>query len=118
MDNIMDRPLVGERIPAATPVSEHRNCHLDPVHKTPAQEELATVTDTVLRVSGMGCPTCAMRVRNALVSQTGVIDAQVDHVGGRALVRYNPHMLAPQDLLPLVEAAGNDGRHTYRAVLI
>jgi hypothetical protein len=27
-------------------------------------------------------------------------------------------MLAPQDLLPLVEAAGNDGRHTYRAVLI
>ncbi len=87
------------------------------MNRVPDPKELEDQKDTLLFIWGMGCPNCAMRVRNALVSQNGVIDAQVDHRSGRALVRHNPNMVQA-DLLPrLVESAGNDGRHRYTAAL-
>jgi cation transport ATPase len=93
------------------------DCHVEELQKTPAPDELAQVTDTLLLVGGMGCPRCAMRVRNGLISQRGVVDALVDHVTGRALVRHNPAMASIDALLRAVESAGNDGRHRYFAAL-
>lgn len=98
-------------------MEHHGNCHVPADKRQPAEAELSQQTETILRVWGMGCPTCAMRVRNALIGRFGVIDAQVDHFSGRALVRYNPQMVAPDELLKLVESAGNDGRHRYSAAL-
>ena len=46
----------------------------------------------------MGCPNCANRVRNSLISQNGVIEAIVQHTIGMTQV-----------------AAGGDGRHEYAA---
>jgi copper chaperone CopZ len=93
------------------------NCHIEAINRVPDPKEYETLTDTLLFVWGMGCPNCAMRVRNALVSQDGVIDAQVDHFSGRALVRHNPNLVQPEGLLRLVESAGNDGHHRYSAAL-
>lgn len=93
------------------------NCHVPAEQRRLADTELSKQTELVLRVWGMGCATCAMRVRNALIRRVGVIDAQVDHFTGRALVRYNPDMVAPGEFLQIVESAGNDGRHRYSAAL-
>lgn len=93
------------------------NCHVPAERRQITEAELSQQTETLLRVWGMGCATCAMRVRNALIGRVGVVDAQVDHFSGRARVRYNPEMIAPDELLMLVESAGNDGRHRYSAAL-
>lgn len=93
------------------------NCHVEPISRQPQPVELEALTDTVLFISGMGCPNCAMRVHNALVGVSGVIEAHVDHLANRALVRHNPELVPAEDLLPLVAAAGDDGRHRYRATL-
>jgi len=92
------------------------NCHVDPIHKTVTSEERDTVKRISLTVQGMGCPNCAMRVRNSLVTLEGVINAYVDHNTGTAEVEFNPHMVAIPALVGAVAEAGNDGRHDYSAV--
>lgn len=94
------------------------NCHVDPIEKTPTAEERRAATTTHLAVLGMGCPNCAARVRNSLVSQHGVIDAVVDHTAGLAHVRFNPNLTTIAALVQAVARAGGDGRHEYRALLI
>ena len=94
------------------------NCHVPPLEKTPTKEELANTKKLILRVSGMGCVNRAMRVRNALVSQYGVLTAEVDHRTGMALIRHNPELVSPKTLLTGIAAAGNDGRHRYQASIV
>ena len=118
------------------------DCHVDQIQKTVTAEERETVVRALLAVWGMGCPNCAMRVRNSLVMLEGVIDAYVDHtVGvaqvmfnheddgvithvwmdhtvGVAHVMFNPDMLPVSALIQAVARAGNDARHEYRAVLM
>ncbi len=94
------------------------NCHIDPIQKTVTAEERETVSRALLAVWGMGCPNCAMRVRNGLVGLEGVIEAYVDHTVGVARVTFNPNMVAVPALIEAVARAGNDGRHEYHAVLV
>ena len=94
-------------------MAEH--CHVEPVQKTPSAEELADRTEAWLAVFGMGCPTCARRVTNSLLSLSSVSDVLVDHLAGMARVVYNPRMITVPLLLDAVERAGNDTRHTYWA---
>lgn len=93
------------------------NCHVPPVQRIPTAEESAMSEESVLQVWGMGCANCAMRVRNSLISQRGVLAAEVDHQKGLALVQHNPDLAPLSSLLTAVEAAGNDGRHNYRAAI-
>ncbi len=94
------------------------NCHVSPIEKAATKEEL-TVTQTVrLGVYGMGCPNCAARVRNGLISLTGVVEAAVDHIAGTADVVYNPKLVGVEAMLTAVAHAGNDGKHSYRGALI
>ena len=97
-------------------MTEH--CHVEPVQKTASAEELAELTEIWLAIFGMGCPTCARRVTNSLLSLSGVVEALVDHLAGMAKVTYNPTITAIPALLEAVERAGNDGRHTYWAAQI
>jgi copper chaperone CopZ len=65
----------------------------------------------------MGCPTCATRVHNSLTALYGVTNATVSHVTGQAQVMFNPDLVDHPTLITAVAAAGNDGKHVYRATL-
>ena len=92
-------------------------CHVEPVLKEPTSEELQEIETTYLTVWGMRCPNCALRVRNALVSLHGVLDASVDHTRGIAEVVYNPRLSTTSALVGAVARSGSDGRHVYHAAL-
>ena len=72
----------------------------------------------VLRVAGMGCGNCAIRVRNSLLSLPGVLAAQVDLDGGLARVNFAPNGTELQHLLDAVSDAGNGSHHEYLATLV
>jgi copper chaperone CopZ len=91
------------------------NCHVEPLPKTATAEERQTTTSALLAVWGMGCPNCAARVRNSLLSLKGVVNAEVDHNIGMADVVFNPNLTTIPALIDAVARAGGDGRHEYRA---
>jgi copper chaperone CopZ len=91
------------------------NCHVEPLQKTPTVEEQRTTTSALLAVWGMGCPNCGARVRNSLLSLTGVIDARVVLESGMADITYNPDLTDVAALINAVAQAGADGRHRYHA---
>lgn len=94
------------------------NCHVDPVQKSVDAEALDRAETAVLEVIGMGCQTCATRVRNSLLARSGVVEAQVDLYAGLALVHYDARQIEPKDLLHAVAVAGGDSRHAYMASLL
>ena len=96
----------------------HENCHVEPLQKTATPAEQQATTSALLAVEGMGCPNCAARVRNSLLTLTGVVEAQV--LLDRALVdvTYNPHLADLPALVNAVAQAGGDGRHEYEAHVI
>ena len=94
------------------------NCHIEPVRKTASAEELANQDTALLEIWGMGCVNCAARVRNSLLSTTGIIEAEVDHVTASGRVIFNPDLVTPAALAEAVAQAGNDGRHRYHAEVV
>ncbi len=96
----------------------NEQCHVDAVNKSPSEAERKETTVQMLAVRGMGCPNCAMRVRNSLISLNGVVDADVDHQTGFAYVLYNPRLTSPQDFISAVSGAGGDSRHEYSAQIV
>jgi len=71
-----------------------------------------------LLVWGMGCPNCALRVRNSLLGLDGVLDAQVNLERGLAQVLFDPARLQAEQLPEAVAAAGNDSHHHYSAQVL
>ncbi|NIS80328.1 MAG: hypothetical protein GTO14_09010 [Anaerolineales bacterium] len=94
---------------------DEAECYEDEFQKSVSSEERTVVIDVLLTIRGMGCPNCAKRIRNSLLRLTGVIGAEVDHLSGLALVRFNPTIVRQDQLTLAVEAAGGDGRHEYAA---
>lgn len=94
------------------------NCHVEQFHKPFDEKDASKVSKASLAVSGMGCHNCAMRVRNAILRLDGVNWVDVDLDTGTALVAYNADSISPQQFVPAVAAAGNDGHHNYQAMLI
>ena len=94
------------------------HCHVEPIQKLTTADEQKNVELALLAVSGMGCPNCANRVRNSLLSLYGVIDAYIDHAAGIAQVTFNPDIETIDDLINAVTRAGGDGRHEYGARLL
>ncbi|HEY4691627.1 MAG TPA: heavy-metal-associated domain-containing protein [Anaerolineae bacterium] len=92
-------------------------CHVEPLQKVATADERSKTSWTLLAVYGMGCPNCANRVRNSLISLNGVMDAYVDHTLGIADVEFNPDRVTIPALIDAVARAGGDGRHNYRAEL-
>jgi copper chaperone CopZ len=99
-------------------MSDHKTCHVEAVEKPVEREALYASTVAYLEVIGMGCPTCAMRVRNGLLSQTGVLLVDVNLERKYAAVAYDPQQINPNALMDAVENAGNDGKHQYWAEVI
>lgn len=94
------------------------NCHVEPIQKVTTTEEQSNVKLAMLAIWGMGCPTCANRVRNSLLSLNGVLDAYVDHTEGLAQVAFNPGLAPVEELIGAVARAGGDSRHEYGARLL
>jgi copper chaperone CopZ len=66
----------------------------------------------------MGCPNCATRVRNSLLSLEGVFSVDVYLNMALAEVSYDREKTPPMELVAAVSRAGNDGRHEYRGELV
>ena len=66
----------------------------------------------------MGCPNCATRVRNSLLSLDGVYGVDVYLNMAMAEVSYDRRRVSGEALMNAVARAGNDSRHEYRAQLI
>lgn len=99
-------------------MDQHHNCAVELLEKTVDMEALTASTVAYLAVRGMGCPRCAMRVRNGLLGLDGALAANVFLEQGLAAVAYDPEQIKPAALLRAVVNAGNDGRHNYQATLV
>ncbi len=95
-----------------------QDCHVEPVQKVTSAEDLTDARIVALAISGMGCINCGTRVRNGLLALDGVVSADVDWERGLAFVDYVPAQTNVDAILSAVTAAGNDGRHNYRAKVI
>ena len=99
-------------------MSEHDNCHVEPIEKQFDESALHSAQVAYLSVSGMGCLRCATRVRNGLLMLEGVLLADVTLEMMIAAVAYDPKQITLVDLKQAVTDAGNDGKHSYRAEVI
>ena len=93
-------------------------CHVELVEKEATAQEQANKMSTILAIWGMGCPRCAMRVHNGLISINGVVDAYVEHLAGMGWVVFNPDMVTPDMLLDAVAHAGDGSKHEYAAMIL
>jgi Cu2+-exporting ATPase len=71
------------------------------------------MTTIELKVKGMSCAHCEMRVKKALEAVEGVQSAKADHKTGRATVTLKPG--AEVDKQTLVEAVNATGLYTAEA---
>ena len=99
-------------------MSEHENCHVEPVEKSFDGQSVENAVAAFLLVGGMGCHNCAMRVRNGLLSLEGVYAAEIELGQGLAAVAFDPTRVTDEDLIQAVSQSGNDGHHHYYAQLI
>ena len=95
-----------------------QNCHVEPIQKTVLESVLRNADTILLAVSGMGCPNCAARVRNGLVSLDGVHHAEIYLEAGIVEVYFDGSKVTLEMLINAVAAAGNDGRHHYEAEIV
>ena len=95
------------------------NCYVEPLYKDmPSTAQMQNAKQVTLFVSGMGCPNCATRVHNKLITLDGVFGVDVYLQIAVAVVIYDASVLSPDQLIMTVAQAGNDGRHDYRAQLL
>jgi copper chaperone len=64
------------------------------------------MTISTLKIQGMTCNHCVMRVAKALKAIPGVTDAQVDQQKGEAVVTYDEAKVTPEQLSFAVVEAG------------
>lgn len=96
----------------------HESCHVAPIEKDVDAAALARASEVVLAVRGMGCPTCAVRVRNALLRLRGVLSAFVVLREGSATVYVDPALISTAELLEAVSLAGVESGHHYIAAVV
>ena len=95
------------------------NCYVEPIYKDVVSADQRQKADTAtLVVWGMGCENCATCVRNSLLTLDGVFGVDVYLNMAVAEVSYNQEKISAHQLVETVSAAGNDGRHQYRAELV
>jgi copper ion binding protein len=65
-----------------------------------------SMAKTTLKVQGMTCNHCVMRVQKAIKAVPGVADAQVDLSKAEAVITYDESKVAPEKLSSAVVEAG------------
>lgn len=98
--------------------SQHTSCHVEAIESPVSQEELFSADTAIFAVEGMGCPTCATRVRNGLLQIDGVLAAEVVLRTATAKVWYDPSLVMPAAVAAGLPAITADGKHHYAARLL
>ncbi len=94
----------------------HDDCHVEPLAPAPRRQADGPREVAYLTIHGMGCPTCATRVRNALLTTAGVITADVRLEAQHGSVVYDPAATYPEQLEEAIAEMGRASRHAYHAV--
>jgi copper chaperone CopZ len=90
-------------------------CHVEPIEGDAAAAELDEAVQHTLALSGLGCPNCANRVRNALLRTDGVLEAEIDLNAALGRVWCRPG--SPPDETELVKAVVGASRGTHHRYL-
>jgi copper chaperone CopZ len=98
--------------------AKQTRCVVKLIEKEVDAQQLAQAATVILRVRGMGCPTCALRVHNGLLAIEGVLAVEVALQYGLARVWYDAGRLQPQTLTELLPVVTADGRHHYTAQIL
>ena len=93
-------------------------CDVEPVEKLVSPRDHEEAIMVILAVDGMGCPSCATRIRNSLVRLNGVLEAHVYTNFQLVEVVFDPGSTDPTDFVRAVSSAGDDGQHAYQARVI
>ena len=93
-------------------------CDIKPFKKTSLFEEYQKTQLVILSISGLNCPNCAVRVKNALLKTYGVTTALIDHETGLGEIAFNPDIVQPDNLVSAIVQAGNGGMHQYSAQVL
>ncbi len=91
-------------------------CHVEPFEKPVDNAALSNATVAYLEVSGIGCERCATRVANSLLRTEGVLACTFYE--NIVAVAYDQQTRTMDNLIEAIAAAGNDGRHIYKAVFL
>jgi copper chaperone len=62
------------------------------------------MTETIIKIEGMSCQHCVMRVKKALDGTTGIIEAKV--TVGSAGIKYDESKVKMEEIYSAVEKAG------------
>lgn len=57
-------------------------------------------------ISGMDCSSCALSIERGLRAVTGVSDAKVNYVLGKAVVEFDPKKVTREHLVNVIEKTG------------
>lgn len=91
-------------------------CHIEPFEKPVDNAALSKATVAYLEVSGIGCERCVTRVANSLLRTAGILACAFN--GNIVAVAYDDQTQIIDNLIEAVAAAGNDGRHIYKAAFL
>lgn len=83
---------------------------------TPGALRSATILD--LAIAGMGCDNCAHRIRNGLLTQSGVVEAEFDALTSLGRVWYDSSLVAVEEIVAVIAVLGESTQHQYLAVAL
>lgn len=62
----------------------------------------------ILKIKGMGCTSCALRIENALKKLNGIKEVQVNFVEEKALLKYDPQITNLEKIVEKIRETGYD----------
>jgi len=95
-----------------------RRCYVEPIEKTVDPAVLESAQVSTLALTGLGCPNCARRVQNSLLSLSGVHQVEVNWENKRARIYWDPEAVERIRLLRAVWLAAAGTHHHYRGFFV
>lgn len=62
----------------------------------------------ILKIKGMGCTSCALRIENSVKKLKGVKEIQVNFIEEKALLRYDPEIISLEKVIEKIREIGYD----------
>lgn len=72
-------------------------------HNPPANNKPGTILRKVLKIDGMTCTSCEMRIENRLKKTDGILEAYVSYANGTAKISYDPRMISLSKIIEIIE---------------
>src|SRR5262249_18824492 len=73
-------------------------------------ENLPTSQISLFSIEGMHCASCVEKIESALLSTEGVLSASVNFASHEATVTYDPDLISPKEIPPIVRKLGYRAR--------